>query len=102
MPLPLNHLSLEEWWKLEKLIEASIVERYDGLLVQTGERYEGASYAPADTEDIRDLLAVLWGKFLTPQAIDDAFARLADVDDWPHGYREEGEPEWFQRASEPD
>jgi len=57
-----------------------------------GEDQDGAiQYRPPDDDHIRELLVALWGKVLTPEAIEDAFERLMDHGEWPHDYCEEDE-----------
>jgi len=65
------------------MVEESITACYDRELerLEQGERGEFC-YRPLDTGYARELSVALWGELLTPQAIEDIFARL------------EGQP-WF-------
>src|SRR5262249_9212296 len=78
--------------KFETLIDDSIVARYDSELERLGESKHGEiGYRPIDTDYVRKLLVDLWGELLTAEAIDEAFERLMQHDEWPHGWCEEDE-----------
>lgn len=97
---PAKKLSLEEQAQFEELVEKSIIARYDGNLERWEGRDGGPVYTPLDTDHVRTLLNALWGELLTPQAIDDAFERLAEGEnEWPHGYCEDDIEEQWQSIS---
>jgi len=82
----------------EKMIDASIVDQYDGLLERLDDPRDGGTYyRPLDTDHLANILVELWGDLLTPEAINEAFDRLMEEqDEWPHGYcdDEENRPLW--------
>jgi len=79
----------------DRVIDDSIVARYDGDLERLGEgRHGEICYRPLDTDHIHRLLVDLWGERLTPDTINATFDRLMKLqDEWPHGYCEEDEDE---------
>lgn len=82
--------AMKPQWALEEIVDTAVAEQYDGPLERLGENKDGAiCYRPEDTDRVRELLVSLWGEVLTPDAIEDAFERLMDHDEWPHGYCEE-------------
>src|SRR6516164_7291746 len=81
-----HELKYEELSELEALIDRSITERYESALYRAlgGENCR-TLYTPADDDDIRDLLNMVWGELLTEDAIETAVARLCKEDeayDW--------------------
>jgi hypothetical protein len=89
-----HELQLEEQAKFEELIDNSVIERYDSELERLGEgRHGEIGYRPIDTDCVLELLIKLWGNPLTPEAINDAFDRLMQHEEWPHGWCEEEEEE---------
>jgi len=77
-----HELKYEELSELEALIDRSITERYESALYRAlgGENCR-TLYTPADDDDIRDLLNMVWGELLTEDAIETAVARLCKEDE---------------------
>jgi hypothetical protein len=94
-------LTLEEQFRLEELIDASIVSRYSGDLERLGPDQDGAiNYVPLDVESVSDLLTALWGGLLGPGTITAALIRLTQdgADHWPHAWCEDDEEEAWSLA----
>jgi hypothetical protein len=91
-------LDFETQTAFEKIIDTSIIARYDGPLLREwgGKKGDDLYYVPEDSDHIRELLMKIWGKDLTPEAIEAAFARLmgdGEYCEWPHAYCDEDEAE---------
>ena len=86
--------SVDDWrWQLEELVDASVVERYDGDLERDEELdrkgvWDGWVYTPCDVDHIRELLTTIWDGVLTSEEIESAFERLTKDgrprEGWPH------------------
>jgi hypothetical protein len=91
-----TELTLAEQYRLDELIDQSIISRYDGDLRRLGPDQDGGSnYVPLDVERVSDLLTALWGRHLSPGTITAALIRLTQdgADYWPHGWCEDDEEE---------
>jgi hypothetical protein len=99
-------LTLEEQFRLDEMIDASVVSRYDGDLQQLGPDQDGAiNYVPLDVEGVSDLLTALWGGLLSPGTITAALIRLTQdgAEHWRHALcDEEDAEEEFRRACDLD
>jgi hypothetical protein len=104
---PDKTLTTEEEFKLSELIEKSITERYSGEL----ERHEDergkmpVMYTPLDTDDIRNVLIKLWGKYVTAETLKGVFNVLTQdgAEHWPNAWcKEDLEYEREQRGREID
>jgi hypothetical protein len=56
-------LTLEEQFRLDEMIDASVIARYDGDLQRLGPDQDGGSnYVPLDVEGVSDLLTCIVGR----------------------------------------
>jgi hypothetical protein len=87
-----DFISWEEECALMDLVTASIVKRYNGPLERQGMGCQGdIFYTPVDLDQIRELLATLWGEFLKGDTLENALLIIDEegCTDWSHGYEEE-------------
>ena len=85
-------MKTDDMWRaeFEKLIEESIIDRYDGTL----EHLDVGVHRPLEEEYVRELLVDMWGDALKQKQIDDRFECLMRYhDEWPHGECEQCEDE---------
>jgi hypothetical protein len=66
---------------LLRLIEDSIIRRYDGKLERRQDpRSKRNTYKPLDTDAIRTLLTTLWGEYISAETIKTIFNTLVEDD----------------------
>jgi hypothetical protein len=88
-----TRLTLDEDIAFKSLIDDSIIARYDSE-IEYHETHEGDwYYVPLDCITLRELLVELWGKLLTPEALEAAFDRLTEdgAEEWPNGWQDHGD-----------
>jgi len=78
--------------KILTMIRNSAINRYAGELRKWEDFPEGGYlYTPMDEDQIRDLLAMLWGPLAHPRMIEQAFQTLITdgAQHWPKGWCQE-------------